>query len=237
MLLFQSIRLGLFDKLSKNVCIQVIDWTEWAFVIKPINNGIFLIIILSYVFLMFFFSQSRNYFGWLRPCEKKICFVPTTYHFVSTRKIFCSHNILLCSLNIISCSHNLSFCSHKKDILFLQRIILFPQYNTLFSHYNILFPQLIILFPQERYFVLTAYYLVPSIYYFGVRRPFVRPYIVNYSFKDLLWNHGTNFPIIRTKLCNHSPWVVPLNNCVQQVRITHMMSSSGGHSLTLDPMV
>jgi len=55
-----------------------------------------------------------------------------------------------------------------------------------------LFPQLIILFPQERYFVSTTYYLVPSIYYFGVRRQFVRPYIINCSFKDLLWNHGTN---------------------------------------------
>ena len=236
MLLFQLIRLGLFDKLSKNVCIQVIDWTEWDFVIKPINNGFFLIIILSYVFLMFFcFFFSVTKLLWLIKamreknmfCSLNIIFVPTTYHFVSTRKIFCSHNILLCSLNKISCSHNLSFCSHKKDILFLQRIILFPQYNTLFSHYNILFPQLIILFPQERYFVLTAYYLVPSIYYFGVRRPFVRPYIVNYSFKDLLWNHGTNFPIIRTKLCNHSPWVVPLNNCVQQVRITHDVIQRG----------
>jgi len=196
-----SVRLGLFDNLSKNVCIQVIDWTEWAFVLEPINNGFLLIIILSYVFLMYFFCFffSVTKLRWLIKAMRE--------------------KNMFCSLNIISCSHNLSFCSHKKDSLF-------PQYN-------ILFPQLIILFPQERYFVLTTYYLVPSIYYFGVRRP----YIVNCSFKNLLWNHGTHFPIIRTKLCNHSPWVVPLNNCVQQVRITHMMSSSGGHSLTLDPMV
>jgi hypothetical protein len=108
-----SVRLGLFDKLFKNVCIQVIDWTEWAFVLKPINNGFFLIYIVYRCILNGFFFISVTKLRWLIKAMRE-------------KNIFCS-------LNIISCSHNLSFCYHKKDILFLQRIILFPQYITLAS--------------------------------------------------------------------------------------------------------
>jgi hypothetical protein len=41
---------------------------------------------------------------------------------------------------------------------------------------------------------------------------------------------------IITKLDHHSPWAASFKNCVQQVRIASMMSSSGEHSLILDPM-
>jgi hypothetical protein len=104
--------------------------------------------------------------------------------------------------------------------LFPQYIILFLQHITLFPQYIIiLFPQHIILFPQCNIFAS----------------------VVGLSISPLLTFHSKTFSSettgpIRTKLDHHSPWTAPFKNCVQQVRIAFMMSSSGEHSLTLDPM-
>ena len=109
----------------------------------------------------------------------------------------------------IVCSHNILLCSLN---------IISCSHNLSFCYH------------KKDIFVPTTYYLVPSIYYFGVRRPFVVRTSLTVHSKTFSETTGP----IRTKLGNHSPWVVPLINCVQQVRITHMMSSSGGHSLPLD---
>ena len=116
------------------------------------------------------------------------------------------------------------------------------------------------MFPQERYFVPTTYYFVPSIsylvpttYHFVTTRKILLflqriilfpqyitlASVVRLSVRTSLTVHSKTFSEttgpIRTKLGNHSSWVVPLKNCVQQIHITHMMSSSGRHSLPLNP--
>jgi hypothetical protein len=124
----------------------------------------------------------------------------------------------VCSLNIISFSHNILFCSH--NILYCSLNILFCSHNISYCSLNILF-------------VPAKYYLVPSIYYFGVhRRLSIRPSV---TFHSKTFSSETTEPI-RTKLGHRSPWIVLFTNCVQQVHITSMMSSSGEHSLKLDPM-
>jgi len=45
----------------------------------------------------------------------------------------------------------------------------------------------------------------------------------------------TNY-LIGTKLSHNSPWMVPFNNYVRQVRIQSKMAASEEHSLTLDHM-
>ena len=82
---------------------------------------------------------------------------------------------------------------------------------------DILFLQRIILFPQ--------YITLASVVRLSVRTSST---VHSKTFSE------TTGPI-RTKLGNHSSWVLPLKYCVQQVRITHMMSSSGRHSLPLNP--
>jgi hypothetical protein len=130
-----------------------------------------------------------------------VYFVPSIYIYI----ISCSHNLLFCfhkkdtlfpqhifnSRNILSCSLNIYFFFVPTTYRIVPSIYFFVpttyyescSLNILFCFNNIirvLFPQYIILFQQHN----TS--LVPSIYYFGVRRPFVRPSIVNFSFKDLL---------------------------------------------------
>ena len=125
----------------------------------------------------------------------------------------------------------------------------------LFPQYNILFPQLIILFPQERYFVpqhttLLPQHIILFPQYIIILFPqhiilfpqcIIFASVVGLSISPLLTFHSKTFSSettgpIRTKLDYHSPWTAPFKNCVQQVRIAFMMSSSGEHSLTLDPM-
>ena len=125
----------------------------------------------------------------------------------------------------------------------------------LFPQYNILFPQLIILFPQERYFVpqhttLLPQHIILFPQYIIILFPqhiilfpqcIIFASVVGLSISPLLTFHSKTFSSettgpIRTKLDHHSPWTAPFKNCVQQVRIAFMMSSSGEHSLTLDPM-
>jgi hypothetical protein len=50
------------------------------------------------------------------------------------------------------------------------------------------------------------------------------------AFHSKTFSSETTGPI-RTKLGHRSPWIVLFINCVQQVRSTSMMSSSGEHSL------
>jgi len=140
----------------------------------------------------------------------------------------------ICSLSIISCSHNLLFCSHKKDILFPQHTTLFPQRIILFPQYIILFPQHITLFPQYIIDLFPQHIIL-------FPQCIILASVVGLSISPLLTFHSKTFSSettgpIRTKLDHHSPWAVPFKNCVQQVRVASMMSSSGAHSLTLDPM-
>ena len=104
----------------------------------------------------------------------------------------------------IFCSHNILLCSLN---------IISCSHNLSFCSHkkDILFLQRIILFPQ--YITLAS--------------------VVSLSVRTSLTVHSKTFSEttgpIRTKLGNHSSWVV------QQIRITHMMSSSGRHSLPLNP--
>jgi hypothetical protein len=64
--------------------------------------------------------------------------------------------------------------------------------------------------------------------------------ILSSSLNILFWRPSSVCPSVyrwlRIKLGHHSPWVVSFKYCVNQVHITSIMSSSGKHSLTLDPM-
>ena len=106
--------------------------------------------------------------------------------------------------------------------------MLFPQYNILFPKHTILFPQHIILVPQ--YIILFPQHIIlfpQYIIFASIVRLSIRPSV---AFHSKTFSSETTGPI-RTKLGYRSPWIVLFINCVQQVRSTSMMSSSGEHSL------
>ena len=62
-----------------------------------------------------------------------------------------------------------------------------------------------------------------------------RDYLIGEYFKLGLKYRKTTGPI-KTKLGHSGPWVVPFQNCVQQVQVQSKMAAIGEHSLTLDHM-
>ena len=113
-------------------------------------------------------------------------------------------------------------------ILFPQHTILFPQHIILVPQYIMLFPQHIVLFPQYIILFLQNISLFPQyIIFASIIRLSIRTSV---AFHSNTFSSETTEPI-GTKLGHRSPWIVLFTNCVQQVRITSMMSSSGEHSL------